>query len=93
MTGTELDEKKVEQTCWLGRPDGWMINRKTKKIVLLEYKRTSDTSERYYEVMKEVVEKQHRSILSGLCVLTEDRGWEVEVMPLVTGQRSVRETE
>ena len=44
-TGTaesELDEKEVKQTFWLSRPDGWASNRKTKRIVLLEYKRTSD---------------------------------------------------
>ena len=70
--GTELDEKEVEKTFWLSRPDGWVINRKTKRIILLEYKRTSDTSERYYEDMKTVTEKQHTSILTGLCVLVEE---------------------
>ena len=39
-----------------------------------------------------MVEKQHTPILVGLRILTEDRGWEVEVVPLV-GQRSVKEKE
>jgi hypothetical protein len=43
--------------------------------------------------MKSTVESQQKSILEGLNVLTEERGWVVEVLPLVPGQRSVRERE
>ncbi len=32
-------------------------------------------------------------ILTGLRTLTEERGWEVDVVPLVVGHRSVREEE
>ena len=31
-----VDEAEVEKSFWLSRPDGWVINRKTKKIVLQE---------------------------------------------------------
>jgi hypothetical protein len=44
--GTEAhcpDEKEVEKTFWLSRPDGWVINKKTKRIIMLEFKRASDT--------------------------------------------------
>jgi hypothetical protein len=34
----------------------WVINSKMKWILLLEFKRTSDTSEAYYSDMKTVVE-------------------------------------
>jgi hypothetical protein len=27
-----VDEAEVEKSFWLSRPDGWVINRKTKKI-------------------------------------------------------------
>ena len=37
--------------------------------------------------------KQHTPILEGLNVLEEERGWVVEVLRLVVGQRSVREKE
>ena len=50
-----------------------------------------DTSEAYYHDMRKVEEKQHIPILTGLIALAEDRGWEVEVVPLVAGQWSVRE--
>jgi hypothetical protein len=45
--GTEApspDEKEVEKIFLLSRPDGWVINKKTKRIIMLEFKRTSDTS-------------------------------------------------
>jgi hypothetical protein len=31
------DEAEVEKSFWLSRPDGWVINRKTKKIILLVF--------------------------------------------------------
>jgi hypothetical protein len=42
-------EKEVEKTFWLSRPDGWVINKKTKRIVMLEFKLVSDTAETYYD--------------------------------------------
>ena len=50
-----------------------MINRKTKKIVLLEFKRTSDYyGESYFKDMWGVAEKQHTPIMIGLRSLTEE---------------------
>ncbi len=59
------EDREVERSFWLSRPDGWVVNRKMKKIILLEFKRTTDYSEAY--------------ILKGLRALAVDRGWEVEV--------------
>jgi hypothetical protein len=53
------DVPEVEQSFCLGRPDGWVINRKMKKIILLEFKRPSDSSESHFLDMWRVVEKQH----------------------------------
>ena len=69
------------------------VNRKMKKIVLLEFKRTTYYSESYYQDMRRVAEQQHTPIITGLRALATDRGWEVEVVPLVAGQRSVKEKE
>jgi hypothetical protein len=88
-----VDETEVEKSFWLSRPDGWVINRKTKKIMLLEFKRTSDCGESYFQDMRRVAEQQHVPILIGLRTLAEERGWEIEVVPMVAGQRSVREKE
>jgi len=87
------DVKEVEKTFWLSRPDGWVINKKTKRIIMLEFKRASDTAETYYSDMKSIAERQPTPILEGLNALAGERGWVVEVLPLVAGQRSVREKE
>jgi hypothetical protein len=68
-----------------------VINRRTKKIILLEYKRTNDCGEGYFQDTWRVVDKQHTPILTGLRTLVVERGWEVEVVPMVVGQWSVRE--
>ena len=67
-----MTEEEVEKSFWLSRPDGWVINRKTKKIILLEFKRTSDAAETYFQDMWKVVEKQHTPILTGLRTLSEE---------------------
>jgi hypothetical protein len=82
-----VDEAEVEKSFWLTRPDDWVINRKMKKIVLLEFKRTSDYGESYFKNMWGVAEKQHTPIMIGLRSLAEEREWEVVVVPLITGQR------
>jgi hypothetical protein len=71
----------------------WVINRVTKKIMLFEFKRTSDCGESYFQDIRRVGEQQHVPILGGLRALAEERGWEIEVVPIVAGQRSVREKE
>ena len=40
-----VDEAEVEKSFWLSSPDGRVINEKTKKIILLEFKRTSEYGE------------------------------------------------
>ena len=37
-----IDVREVERSFWLSRPDWWAVNRKMKKIILLEFKRTTD---------------------------------------------------
>jgi hypothetical protein len=64
-----------------------------KNIVLLEFKRTSDSSESYFQDMWKVTKKQYTPILKDLGDLVVDREWEVEVVPLVVGERSVKEKE
>jgi hypothetical protein len=75
-----VDEAEVEKSFWLSRSDGWVMNRKLKKIVLLEFKRTSDYRESYTPY-----HDRSQSI--------DGRKWEVVVVPLIVGQRSVREKE
>jgi hypothetical protein len=89
---TMVEEVEVEKSFWLSRTDGWVINRKTKKIILLEFKRTTDCGESYFKDVWRVAENQHTPIMIGLRELVENREWEV-VVPLVAGQWSVRKKE
>ena len=70
-----------------------MINKKAKRIIMLEFKCVSDTTETYYSDMKSIVERHHTPILEGLNTLTEEWGWVVKVLPLVSGQCSVKRKE
>jgi len=69
-----LDDKEVERTFCLSRPDGWVINRKMERIILLEFKRTSEASETYYTDMKKTADTQDTPILTGLNTLARERG-------------------
>ena len=80
----------MEKTFWISRPDGWVVNKETKRIIMLEFKRASDTAETYYSDMKTIAAKQHTPILEGLNALAEKRGWVVEVWGLV--QRTEKES-
>jgi hypothetical protein len=53
------DESEVEKSSWISRSDGWVINRKTKWIILLEFKRTIDCVEGYFQNMWRVEEKKY----------------------------------
>jgi len=43
--------------------------------------------------MRKTADPQHIPILTGLNTMARDRGWDVEALPLVVGQRSVKEKE
>ena len=49
------DVKEVEKTFWIIRSDDWVINKKTKHIIMIEFKRASDIIEAYYSDMKSIV--------------------------------------
>jgi hypothetical protein len=53
-----LDEKEVERTFWLSRPDGWVMKRKMKMTILLEFVGIP----RNYGLLREVREKQVQSL-------------------------------
>ena len=61
-----IDETEVEKSFSLTRPDAWVVNKKMTKIILLEFKRTPDHSESYYQDMRMVTEQQHKPIITGL---------------------------
>jgi hypothetical protein len=69
-----VDETEANWSFYLIRPDGWQINSKTKRIILFEFKRTSDSGECYFQDMWKVSDKQHTPILTCLRTLVVERG-------------------
>ena len=37
------DKKEVEKIFWISRSDGWVVNKETNSIIMIEFKHTSDT--------------------------------------------------
>ena len=70
------EPKRVKKSFCLSRSDGWVMNRKMKKIVLLGFKRTSDAGvvglPSYFQDMWKVTKKQHTPILTVHRVLVVD---------------------
>ena len=58
-----MNEEEVEKSFCLSRPDGWVVDRKMKKIILLEFKKTTDYLESYYRDMWRVKEQQYTPII------------------------------
>jgi hypothetical protein len=57
-TKEEETEKVMGRDHQVRVTDGWVINRKI-KIILLEFKRTSDIGDSYFQDMWNVTEKQY----------------------------------
>ena len=68
-----ISDEDTTKSFWISRPDDWVVNRKIKKIILLEFKRTSDYSESYYRHMWRGTEQQHTHITSNGVTGVSDR--------------------
>jgi len=76
-----LSDEDVTEVWFAAKSEAIRKNKKTKHIIMLEFKRTSDTAETYHSDMKSIAERQHTPILEGLNALAEERGWVVKVLP------------
>lgn len=72
VTPSDRGERRgPENDFWLSRTDGWVIKKRMKRIILLEFKRTSDASETYHTDMKKIADTQRTPILTGPTVALE----------------------
>jgi hypothetical protein len=64
MTDEVLKDTIWETTrrFWRRRPDGFTVNEKEDIIYVLEFKRVSDTGERYVSETQKLVEIQHLTV-------------------------------
>ena len=71
------------------RIDGVAVDRRKKRIFLLEFKRTSDATDDYRYLTEKRATAQYESITSGLQLAATQNGWEVTQLNFVAGNRSV----
>ncbi len=93
----KTNESKVEEQVindddrqarfWRRRPDGFVVNEKDHVIYVLEFKRVTDTGEKYVSETQKLAETQHLVITQGLKRLFKDTQWTVEVDVLRGGEQ------
>ncbi len=84
-----IDDDDRQARFWRHRPDGFTVNEKEQVIYVLEFKRVTDTGEKYVSETQKLAETQHLVITQGLKRLFKDTQWTVEPMSFVTGHKSV----
>ena len=85
----EIDDDDRQARFWRHRPDGFAVNEKEHVIYVLEFKRVTDTGEKYVSETQKLVESQHLAMTQGLKRLIKDTQWTVEQMSFVTGHKPV----
>ena len=62
----EIDDADRQTRFWRRRPDGFAVNEKEHVIYVLEFKRVTDTGEKYVSETQKLAETQHLVIIQGL---------------------------
>ena len=88
----EIDDDDRQARFWKHRPDGFVVNEKEHVIYVLEFKRVTDTGEKYVSETQKLEEIQHLALTQGLKRLFKDTQWTVEQMSFVVGHKSVSES-
>ncbi len=73
-----IDDDDRQERVWRRRPDGFAVNEKEHVIYVLEFKRVTDTGEKYVSETQKLEETQHLVITQGLKRLLKDTQWTVE---------------
>ena len=87
-----IDDDDRQARFWRHRPDGFTVNEKEHVIYVLEFKRVTDTGEKYVSETQKLAETQHLVITQGLKRRFKDTQWTVEQMSFVVGHKSVSES-
>ena len=85
----ELDDEDRQARFWRRRPDGFTVNEKEHVIYILEFKRVTDTGEKYVSETQKLAKIQHLDMTQGLENLFKDTQWTVEQLSFVAGDKSV----
>ena len=85
----EIDDDDRQARLWSRRPDGFAVNEKEYVIYVLEFKRVTDTGEKYVSETPKLAETQNLVITQGLKRLFKDTQWTLEQLSFVVGHKSV----
>ncbi len=67
-----IDDDDRQARFWRRRPDGFAVNEKDHVIYVLEFKRVTDTGEKYVSETQKLAETHHLDITQGLKRLVKD---------------------
>jgi hypothetical protein len=73
--GLPVPEEQYQEGFWRRRLDGIGLDTTAKEFLAIEFKRTH-----YVERATAVAQKQYKSLLAGLQVVRQAKGWKVQQM-------------
>ncbi len=85
----DQDNEDRQARFWRHRPDGFAVNEKEHVTYILEFKRVSDTGEKYVSETQKLAEIQHLLVTQDLNKLFKDTQWTLEHLSFVVGHKSV----
>ena len=83
--GLPVPEEQYQERFWRRRLDGIGLDTTAKEFLAIEFKRTQDMKSDYVERATAVAQKQYKSLLAGLQVVRQAKGWKVQQIVFVGG--------
>jgi hypothetical protein len=80
-----VSEEQYQERFCLRRLDGIGLDTINKKLLAIEFKRTRDARSNYVEKATAGAQEQYTSLLTGLQLVGQDKGWKVQQIVFVGG--------
>ena len=88
--GPPVPEEQYQERLWRRRLDGIGLDTATKEFLAIEFKRTQDARSNYVERATAVAQEQYKSLLAGLQVVGQVKGWKVQQLVPKVCRRDVQ---
>jgi hypothetical protein len=85
MERSPVPEEKYQERFWRRRLDGIGLDTVNKELLAIEFKRTRDARSNYVEKATTVAQDKYTSLLTGLQVVGQVKGWKVQQIVFVGG--------
>jgi hypothetical protein len=80
-----IPEEQYQERFWRRRLDGIGLDMVKKEFLAIEFKRTRDARSNYVERATAVAQEQYTSLLTGLQVVGQVKGWKLQQIVFVGG--------